>query len=115
MRLPRMTMRRWMIAVALIATGLGACEVARRRQRYRQLAAMLARRELGEVADLSAKAFTGPGCVIDLVVDPETAELPAALEGSRQRALYYRRMSRKYKLAARYPWLPVEPDPPEPR
>lgn len=26
---------------------------------------------------------------------------------------YHRRLKRKYERAARYPWLPVEPDPPE--
>ena len=27
---------------------------------------------------------------------------------------YYRLLERKYQRAARYPWLPVEPDPPKP-
>ena len=27
---------------------------------------------------------------------------------------YYESMARKYERAARYPWLPVEPDPPMP-
>jgi len=31
------------------------------------------------------------------------------------RIAYYRAMAHKYQHAARYPWLPVEPDPPAPR
>ena len=31
-----------------------------------------------------------------------------------RRADYHGAMRRKYERAARYPWLPVEPDPPEP-
>jgi hypothetical protein len=29
-------------------------------------------------------------------------------------SLYHDRMKAKYECAARYPWLPVEPDPPKP-
>jgi hypothetical protein len=36
------------------------------------------------------------------------AELSAA------RAAYHTALVQKYERAARYPWLPVEPDPPEP-
>jgi hypothetical protein len=28
---------------------------------------------------------------------------------------YHQQMLEKYAFAARYPWLPVEPDPPEPK
>ena len=30
------------------------------------------------------------------------------------RADHHASLARKYERAARYPWLPVEPDPPEP-
>ena len=33
----------------------------------------------------------------------------------RQRAIYHAALRRKYERAARYPWLPVPPDPPEPK
>ncbi len=33
----------------------------------------------------------------------------------KDRLNYSRSMREKYRRAARYPWLPVEPDPPEPR
>jgi hypothetical protein len=32
-----------------------------------------------------------------------------------KRATYHAALRRKYERAARYPWLPVEPDPPEPQ
>jgi hypothetical protein len=35
--------------------------------------------------------------------------------GHRARASYHARLRRKYERAARYPWLPVPADPPEPR
>jgi hypothetical protein len=31
-----------------------------------------------------------------------------------RRIQHYRRLAEKYDFAARYPWLPVAPDPPEP-
>ena len=38
-----------------------------------------------------------------------------ALEGHLSQAIEYNAARvRKYRRAARYPWLPVEPDPPEP-
>jgi hypothetical protein len=33
----------------------------------------------------------------------------------REHAAYYEKLKNKYEHAARYPWLPVEPDPPTPR
>ena len=45
----------------------------------------------------------------------ETNELFDEMFASEQRrADYHGAMRRKYERAARYPWLPVEPDPPEP-
>jgi len=35
-------------------------------------------------------------------------------ENCRKLVPYYQSLRRKYERAARYPWLPVEPDPPEP-
>jgi hypothetical protein len=31
-----------------------------------------------------------------------------------RRAAYHERLGQNYRRAARHPWLPVEPDPPEP-
>ena len=39
----------------------------------------------------------------------------ANAEHEAARASYYGMLMAKYDRAARYPWFPVEPDPPEPR
>ena len=51
-----------------------------------------------------------------------TSAAPSVADGYRRRAELYReeadyhgKLRRKYDHAARYPWLPVAPDPPEPR
>jgi hypothetical protein len=46
-----------------------------------------------------------------LVIRPGQSD--AALAGSLVR--YHKVLARKYLRAARYPWLPVAPDPPEPK
>jgi hypothetical protein len=40
------------------------------------------------------------------------AALPDPIEPALVR--YHSEMAEKYKRAARYPWMPVSPDPPEP-
>jgi Tfp pilus assembly protein PilE len=84
MRLPRMTIRRWMVAVALIAvlSAIGV-ELWRRSLAYSRLADLY----FGRAAIWS---------------DTKKIERDMAL-------------SERYRRAARSPWLPVEPDPPEPR
>jgi hypothetical protein len=65
--------------------------------------------------ELSIAVNPTQGCVVT-AVDPEAVQgLLAALDDYRQRALYYRRLRQKYERAARYPWIPVESDPPEPK
>ncbi len=44
--------------------------------------------------------------------DPDRPE--RAAPRYKQRAEFYSRLREKYDRAARYPWLPVAPDPPEP-
>ena len=101
MRLPRMTIRRWMVAAAGMALGLWGWGVARRSPQYRERAAALKIRE-----DLAFET---------LEIDTHLGEESARTERLRQSTLYYRMLRQKYERAARYPWLPVEPDPrPEP-
>jgi len=48
--------------------------------------------------------------------DPdETARLLAEADQHSRRMEYHTAMARKYEHAARYPWLPVAPDPAEPK
>jgi hypothetical protein len=39
---------------------------------------------------------------------------PQRVARGEQMAAFHRRLRIKYERAARYPWLPVDPDPPEP-
>jgi hypothetical protein len=51
----------------------------------------------------------GPGALMPTSVDADARMVPVG-----DLIDFQVRMRRKYELAARYPWLPVEPDPPEP-
>lgn len=135
MGLPRVrfTVRWLMVAVAFVALALGV-EVTRRRwaefrQRAKSYAAMeqyerslldgwstVVRREDGR-----AVAIRGPiaiqvpshrGGYDEIRVTPTPGYDAANL---RLRADYHARLKRKYERATRYPWLPVAPDPPEPK
>jgi len=108
MRLPRfgfrLTVRRLMVAVAIVAVGIGiGAEGERRRERFTRLA-----RQHSVVRDEMHKF---------LVIAPPSGSLE--FFGDR-RAIselvgYHGRLKAKYEEAARHPWLPVEPDPPEPK
>jgi hypothetical protein len=90
MRLPRVrfTVRRMMVAVALIASVLGLLVWMDRRAR-----------EFRDRRDYHRTCWSA----IDEGFDVEPA--PAA---------YHRTMAEKYRRAAERSWLPIEPDPPEP-
>jgi hypothetical protein len=87
---PRFTIRRLMVAVAIAAFAFGGWQMRQRREHRLRLALK------HEV--LSALLRDGHA---DTSRDPERAD--------RHKALHI-----KYEHAARYPWLPIEPDPPEP-
>jgi hypothetical protein len=107
MRLPRYRLRTLPIAVAVAALGMGTIVgLARRRESYLRRAAQ--HRKLSNDARLYAifidrRLHWGPS-------EPERAEM-AAYE---RRGDYHAALQAKYERAARYPWLPVDPDRPEP-
>jgi hypothetical protein len=105
MPLPRMTIRRWMVAVAVVALAPGAVAMSRRSFHLRLLA-ILHDIEATQIR-ISRGWATGPDGVSRLIPldDPKLVRL----------AEYHEALSRKYERAANFPWLPVEPDPPEPR
>jgi predicted nucleic acid-binding protein len=107
MRLPRMTTRRWMVAVSIVAVGLGAWILITRSRSYADLAAWHADRE-NEVRRV-AEAFEGGQFDADIWRDAL-----ALARRSRRLIAYHSALRRKYVLASRRPWLPVEPDPPKP-
>lgn len=100
MRLPRMTIRRWMIAVGLVALTVTSVRLWERSLAYR--------RQADHHAWLVASRDY---VVIDMggMYDSKVGRL------SKRGIAYHAAMARKYRRAARYPWLPVEPDPPEPK
>jgi hypothetical protein len=121
--LPRMTTRRWMVAIAIVAALLAVgvyqshvadqwCAVA---AKYRAVAEC---HESQSHAVAGARHWSGPldgdstisiGCV---GCGPEGDE---ELKG-RDLAifLWHQRLSKKYETAAFCPWIAVPPDPPEP-
>jgi hypothetical protein len=129
-----------MVAVVVVALALGADAVRRRRDQWRdlgvnheskarhnlRLAGMHAEiaahdeagAELHRAASLAAhgdgthnaKGHSDFAAAFSGQADVERA----AQRKCRALARYHRALRRKYDLAARYPWLPVEPDPPAP-
>ena len=115
MRLPRMTTRRWMIAGAVVAVMLApdiAAALFRRHLRLRKRGDNHAKQE-GVLTDrarhfeqLALKfADRKPGIVVQW-------RAYAACEA--EIGAWHARLEEKYRQAARYPWLAIEPDPPEP-
>ncbi len=112
----RFTLRRLLIVIALLgvlmATLLEAARATRRAREYRQLAdAHAAFRDLslGE-ADEYRYAY------VHRAAADNRAGTDLLRWEANQRALarHYDVLAGKYRRAARFPWLPVEPDPPPP-
>jgi hypothetical protein len=96
MRLPRMTTRRWMIDVVVVAMLVGWIVGAEWLRRRRDEFLSRARWHSEIVATWNASWRPAPsGATLRLM----------AHHGS---------LASKYRYAVRYPWLPVEPDPPAP-
>jgi hypothetical protein len=110
MRLFRMTPRRWMVAVAVVAITLAAGVVYLRHRHFREQADFFSKRATdGEypvaLATELARAVSRPedspqwsACALE-VKDHDWAV----------------GLMEKYRRAARFPWLPTEPDRPEPK
>jgi hypothetical protein len=88
----RFTVRRLMVAVAFVGMALGVIDLWKRRERFGRRAALLREAELFHRIQSTRW---------DAVQEIEAAD-------------WLGRLADKYERAARYPWLPVAPDPPEP-
>jgi hypothetical protein len=108
MRLPRMTTRRWMVAVAIVAVGIGTWMLIERSRSYAALGSLHAESE--KECRRIVEAFEGSR--FDPVI---WGEALALVRRSRKLLPYHAALRRKYERASRRPWLPVEPDPPEPQ
>jgi hypothetical protein len=108
---PRLTMRLMMVAVAVVGMILGLAHW------FESRAAWLCARRDFHLARWSLTIVqprgedgrvTGPLQVTEYGGRP--------VDGLRaRRELWNYQMFQKYEHSARYPWLPVEPDPPEPQ
>jgi hypothetical protein len=145
MRLPRFrfTVRRMMVTVAIVGTAMGVADCWQRRHSHRRRAEdlrmsemmlILTARDLSpEVPQIVGTSFNDrlpDGTPIRVeglgtgrrVYIPAQSKIPAdkatiakAVEAIQREAKRMHRLRVKYQSAARYPWLPVAPDPPEPK
>ncbi|WP_143206359.1 hypothetical protein [Singulisphaera sp. GP187] len=96
-----MSTRRGMVVVAAVGLACAATVVVmERKERF----ARIARQHSGVFPPLS---------FVDLIVASEPDRERLMLWGKRV-GVWHSEMAKKYQYAARYPWLRVEPDPPEP-
>jgi Tfp pilus assembly protein FimT len=112
----RFTLRRLLIVIALlavlIAAGLEGARATRRAREYRQIAvAHAAFRDLS-LGEAEAYRYV----YIHKAPADSRAGTDLLRSEAKERALarHYEALSAKYRRAARFPWLPVEPDPPQP-
>jgi hypothetical protein len=104
-----MTTRRWMIVVAVVALSIAAEQMRRKSAHYRERIERHAKieracRETAARLPLMKPSDFAPYC----------GQMVRAMLRSPRLAAYHADLRRKYEHAARYPWLFVEPDPPEP-
>ena len=104
MRLPRMTTRRWMVAVAMVALIIGAAmAIDRRSKRFARLAASHANVAMEHWATLMA--FGGdPPPLNEIGTFPPAAQGPVRyLHRAKSLMEYHRALSGKYDRATHYP------------
>lgn len=98
MPLPRCRIRTMMAAVAVVGTTVGGTVLRQRSRYWSQFATAYAYREAAAL-----EAIEHPrGCIW------------VHIDKRRARFTYWHQMRLHYERAARYPWLAIEPDPPEP-
>ena len=109
MRLPRMTTRRWMIAVAIMAAGFWVSVLGARSHSYAIRAGHHGLMEahnrwIIEEYEAGRLFYSGP-----------MDQLTLRANRCRRLIAYHATLRQKYESASRRPWLPVGPDLPEPR
>jgi hypothetical protein len=100
---PRFTVRGLLILVAVAGVAIGVTE---RRERFLRRVDLL-KRESVPLRLEWARACRAAGRGM------ETPALICARAMCEYRAVHNSRLREKYERAARYPWLPIDPDPPE--
>jgi hypothetical protein len=110
MRLPRMTTRRWMVAVTVVAVALAAGMLFRRHRFLRERADHYEKRAREGVY---RAAIARELALAESEQEMDSPQWAAFALEAKDRD-WDPRLLEKYRRAARYPWLLVEPDPPEP-
>src|SRR5262249_7636053 len=117
MRIPRMTKRRWMIAVVVsalvIGLMIGGGVLLKRRRDYFLL---LAQSHQNEVTSSTARgeALKSRFGLTREMRNEEIRTPPRDHGRMMHHPAHHAATAEKSRQAARQPWLPVEPDPPEP-
>jgi hypothetical protein len=113
MRLTWITARRWIITLAAIGLMIGGGVLLKQRHDY---FVSLAQSHQTEVDSSTArgKALKSRFGSTSGMTNEAIMELHRDYERMTDRADHHASLARKYEHAAQYPWLPVEPDPPEP-
>jgi hypothetical protein len=125
----RFTVRRLMVAVAVVATILWSVHTIHRWRLYRErlryyILAENLYRPRPSAPERMAASQEAQGLVCYFRVEQAAGRLPVGVcrlrfglgteAEIRRFADHLAVLKRKYELAAYYPWLPVAPDPPEP-
>jgi len=110
----RFTVRRMMVAVAVVALAFGIVRLWAARQHYLEKAANHAGFRALIMRSSQDIAYWESRWTDQRVGLPARYPWPGAPPLVRSMAEYHDAMRRKYERAARYPWLPVAPDPPKP-
>lgn len=127
MKIPRFRLRTMMVAVSVLALGMGLATELRRRVEYRQFMASV-HDEAFRASEVWFPEGDGLYALVAETTDPQTTaddelvrpgqdllRTPVPVTDIRLDTCdFHRRMAAKWLYAARYPWRPVAPDPPPP-
>jgi hypothetical protein len=122
MRLPRIrfTWRQMMVAAAVVAVVTGGMVIAGRQTVYRVRATFYAQQK--QVAAKRWQHWSQEAVRLSGLLgernpprsDQDRQLVVEMVHYSRNRAAYHARLRVKYERVARYPWVPIDPDPPAP-
>ncbi len=133
MRLSRMTTRRWMVAVAVVGSSIGGYKLWRWRrdfldrawrheavgETYRTIEPEKREQAGGDktilemhFSSVQVDGSDDPFCTREFATG--MARIADGQTNAAEEIAHQTAMAEKYRRAARQPWLPVEPDPPEP-
>jgi hypothetical protein len=113
MRRPRVTIWRWMAAVAVVGLMIGGGVWLKQRRDYFRSLAQSHQKEVASSTARSEALKSRFGSTSERKIE-EIMDLQRDYDQMLDRADHHASLARKYERAAHRPWLPVDPDPPEP-